>query len=446
MKPKNIVILTTHDLGKHLSVYGIETVHTPNFDRMAREGAVFSRNFCVSPACSPSRATIFTGRYPHCNGVMGLTHGEFMFQLNADEQHLAMVLQREGFDTAIVGICHENNRVDTLGFQATVVREGGALARVDDPRRNEAHLDALELADRADYFFAQAVQSEKPFLFVGGFFEAHRAFDFKGCLPDRERGMHIPPYIPTGTPEEKTAAEEEFAGLQGMIKRLDQGVGRILDSLERHGLKDDTVVLFTADHGIAMPRAKCSLFDPGIECALLLWGGGISAGARHDALISNVDFFPTLLGSLGLPVSARVQGRSFLPLLRNEPYTARTEIFAEKTFHTSYDPQRCIRTNRYKYVLNFEVNTLCDVPTDARFGPVYRTGIKHFLSKRPRESLYDLEADPWERENLANRADHIGIQTELRARLHAWMKETDDPLLKGPVESPYHRATLALLE
>jgi arylsulfatase A-like enzyme len=152
-----------------------------------------------------------------------------------------------------------------------------------------------------------------------------------------------------------------------------------------------------------------------------------------------------MLEGLGLPVPATLQGRSFWPLLRGGTYTPRTEIFAEKTFHTYYEPMRAIRTATHKYIVNFEVSTAVDVPTDVRTSPAYALLLPELDRERVPVELYDLVADPGERTNLAGQPAVAAIEDDLRRRLRAWMQETGDPLLAGPVASPYYADALRRL-
>jgi arylsulfatase A-like enzyme len=164
-------------------------------------------------------------------------------------------------------------------------------------------------------------------------------------------------------------------------------------------------------------------------------------------MVSNVDVTPSLLDALGLPVPASVQGRSFWPVLSGsgQAYLPRTEIFAEKTFHTYYEPMRAIRTLEHKLIVNFEVSTTVDVPADVRQSPIYPLMLSEFGGVRPPLELYDLQADPWEQHNLADRPEMAPIQADLRRRLLRWMEQTDDPLLRGPVASPYYADALTRL-
>jgi arylsulfatase A-like enzyme len=410
---------------------------------MAAEGTLFENNFCTSPGCSPSRAAIMTGRYPHSNGVMGLTHSDFLWRFNDGEKHLAQVFRENGYDTCLIGNWHENNRIDNVGYQTTVARDDDSFSLSSNLDDNTWVTAGSDSAQRADYYLSQKKDSDQPFFLYTGFFEPHRPFDFDHCQPDSEKGVWIPPYIPQDTPEQKAAAEKEFSEIQGALRKLDNAIGTIMTSLEKYGLKDDTLLMFTGDHGVAMPRAKCSLYDPGIETPLILWGGGTDAGVRREELISNVDYFPTLMEWVGFPIPGNVQGRSFLPLLNGSDYVPHTEIFAEKTYHRDYDPVRCIRTDNYKYIINFELNTLYDAPSDIQKGEIFRTSVECYMPERPRYELYDLKADPWEQTNLAGQDAFSSIEKELKGRLVSWMKETSDPLLNGPVQSVYNKEVLA---
>ena len=188
-----------------------------------------------------------------------------------------------------------------------------------------------------------------------------------------------------------------------------------------------------------MPRAKCTLYDAGIETALMArWPrGGMAEGRLVSEMISNVDVLPTILEAAGVSVPERIQGRSFLPLLRGETYLPRTEIYAEKTYHSYYDPMRAIRTERFKYIRNFETSFLVEVPGDVQQGIIFpRHTALYSGSEHPPTELYDLEVAPWEQGNLTGLGRVGEIERRLASQLQTWMEQTDDPLLSGPVPSP----------
>jgi arylsulfatase A-like enzyme len=184
-----------------------------------------------------------------------------------------------------------------------------------------------------------------------------------------------------------------------------------------------------------MPRAKCTLYDPGLEVALILRGPGFARGTVEDGLASNLDVLPTLLDAAGLPQWPGIQGRSL--------FQPRDAIFAEKTFHSYYDPMRCIRTRRHKYVRNFEAAFAVEVPADIQRGPIFRSDPGRYSTDRPAVvELYDLDTDPLEQHNLAGSPDLAHIENELDGALWRWMRETRDPLLDGPIPSPRYRLAM----
>jgi arylsulfatase A-like enzyme len=165
-------------------------------------------------------------------------------------------------------------------------------------------------------------------------------------------------------------------------------------------------------------------------------------------MVSNVDVLPALLEAVGLDVPGNVEGRSFLPLLGSGPlltgrdYRPNEYVFAEKTYHDTYDPTRCVRTERFKYIRYFEV---C-IFQDLRLATIPR--VHYFKSpeawrRRSCEELYDLQNDPLEGRNLADDPEYADVKDGLRQVLADWMRRTDDPLLRGPVSSPKFRELMA---
>lgn len=415
----NVVVLVTHDTGRFISPYGRDTYDTPNCRRLAGESVLLENAFCTAPQCSPSRAALFTGRYPHCNGVMGLTHSDFAWSLNEDERHAAGLFGEAGYETRLLGAKHETSDPKTLGFD---VMDLDSLSIVDLPGRLDEHLGGREAG--------------RPLYCQLGCGETHRDWSLDGTPPDESKGVYVPPYLEDG-PETRA----EMAQFQGMVRRFDHGLGDLLRVLERRGMVEDTIFVLTTDHGIAMPWAKGFLTDAGLETMLLMrWAGRWPAGERREELISNVDVLPTLLQACGIAVPGRVQGRSFLPLLEGGEYAANERIFAEKTFHDCYDPMRCVRTERYKYIRYFEKSSLYRPTGDSMQGAYREIGAAAFRG-RPAEELFDLREDPSERTNLAEDREYVDVRGRLRAELADWMRRTADPLLEGPIASPfYHRA------
>lgn len=427
MLQPNILFITCHDLGRHLGCYGWESVPSPALDRFAAEGVRFANSFCTAPQCSPSRASLHTGRHAHSVGVLGLAHPPFGWQLEPDQMHIARRLQQAGYKTTLVGEQHlrRDEALPQLGYDLCL--DAGP---------------APVVAERAVAYLAQATEMEQPFYLEVGFVETHRPYASGEVQPYSAQGVDLPAYIPHAP-----VAIADFAALQGAIRVLDSAVGTVLHGLADQGLAQNTLVLFTTDHGLAMPRAKCTLYDPGIEAALLLrWpAAGVAGGRVVEALVSHVDVVPTLLEALALPRPPDLQGHTFWPLLRSHHFTERDAIFAEKTFHTAYEPMRAVRTATHKLIANLESGSRYDVPDDIRLSPIYPLVLDQIVGERPHLELYDLRRDPTERENLAGKPELDAIQTTLRHRLWRWMAETGDPLLQGPVASPFYRRTLETL-
>lgn len=428
MAQPNIVLITCHDIGQHLGCYGIDAVSTPNIDALANRGVRFANSFCTAPQCSPSRASIYTGRYPHNNGVMGLTHFNFAWDLNPDERHLAVLLKDAGYKTALVGLQHESRYPERIGFDHLQVEE---LVSCDTV--------AYQAAD----YLHNNKQGDEPFYLQVGFFEPHRKFDFGGAMPDQEKGVFVPPYL-----VEDESAIEEFAAFQGAIKKVDRAIGQIIDALDAIGLSENTIVIYTADHGIPFPRAKCSLYDPGVQVPFIVhwpqreWQGG----KVYDEMISNIDYVPTLLEALGVECPDRVQGESFCALLDGKPHTPRTEIFTELTYHDFYNPMRSIRTEQHKLIANFSSAPAFSNPSQTYLpATVTVEPADPAYAYHPHLELYDLDSDPHEWKNLIDDPASASIKKDLAQRLHAWMQQTQDPLLQGAVACPQHHETFRQL-
>ena len=424
----NIVFVICHDLGQHLGCYGRSEVRSPRIDAFADSGLRFENSFCTAPQCSPSRATLWTGRFAHANGVVGLAHDGFGNDLNPDETHLVQMLRRNGYDTHLFGIQHEAGSGERCGYEH--IHPGGTCGK---------------LAHEFSEFLSGFNHGDRPLFAQIGFFEPHRPFPHEGVEPLPHDRVNVPPYLPD-IPE----VREDLSDIEASISSMDAAFGRILDAVGSSSIADNTLIIFTADHGIAFPHAKMTLYDPGIEVPLIFAGSGIPRGEVRQEMISNVDIMPTLLEMCGIPRPSNLHGRSFRPLLEGGNDTENEYVFAEKTYHTYYDPMRAVRSKDWKLVANFEFapwqETSPDYDNNARGYVEICTALHPPEMYHPPLELYHLAADPHEQRNLAREPEHQGKRDELVHVLHKWMQDTGDPLLDGPMAQGAYRKRMNLFK
>jgi N-sulfoglucosamine sulfohydrolase len=440
---RNVLIIHCHDLGRFLGTYGVETVSTPNLDALGAESTVFEQAFSTAPHCSPARASLFTGNYPQQNGVLGLTHEPFGWDLHDPSTHLAHRLHAIGYRTELVGVHHESR---TLPDQEVAERLGFDLVRTGGDR------DVV--AERAVEALDTAASAGTPFYLQVGFTEPHRSpsdrdpvgvMGFLGdhVEPDRSLGVTVPPFL-----RDDEGARTEIAELQGAIRAMDEGVGRVLGRLRELGLDDSTVVVFTTDHGLALPRAKCTLYDAGTGVALLIRAPGRDgwAGRRVDDLVSHVDVVPTLLELAGLPSHDSVAGTSLVPVVERGA-RVRDHVFGQLSYHTYYDPKRSVRSRTHKLIVNFSNAPRAMDPTQSwvhRSLPADLNGPT--IGTSAVLELYDLRTDPEESVDVADDVTQRTTFSALAAALLDWMRDIRDPLLEPHPESRRHRLALDALD
>ncbi|MGB3329685.1 MAG: sulfatase [Thermomicrobiales bacterium] len=412
----NVLYIHSHDTGRAVQPFGAP-VAMPAYQRLAEDGVLFRRAFSAAPTCSPSRAALLTGQSPHSAGMMGLAHRGF--GLHDPRQHLASVLRANGFRTALFGMQHVT-RDDPAGLGYDVV-----AAQDDRSAANVAPLAAAFLAERGDDAEGQ------PFFLDVGFEECHRPF--LPANPGADRFVAPPAVIP-----DLPQTRSDMADFEASARALDRGVGIVLEALDAAGLADDTLVICTTDHGLAFPDMKCTLTDLGTGVLLILRGPGAFAGGRVvDALAAQIDLFPTLCEALAIAPPTWLQGTSLLPLLRGEAESVHDAVFGEVTYHAAYDPQRTVRTDRWRYIRRFDGRTKPVLPNvdDSPSKTVLMDAGWGERAIAP-EALYDCLLDPMQRVNVIQRPDLGAVVEEMRGRLDRWMHETADPLLSGPVPFP----------
>jgi arylsulfatase A-like enzyme len=411
----NILFIITHDTGRHLGCYG-RGAPSPNLDKLAEEGVKFTQAFCTAPQCSPSRASVLTGLMPHRHGLIGLAHRGF--RLRNDILLLPNLLSQAGYSTHLFGVQHETtwDRVsEELGYQHVHRPDGLSCLKV-----TPLLLDFL------------SKEPPKPFFASVGFTETHRPFPKLEQTPPQ---VKVPPFLP-----DEPDVRHDVAELNEAVRRVDESVGQIIGALKKSRLWDNTLLIFTTDHGIAFPGAKATLFDPGIEIALIMHGPDeFSGGKVIDAMVSNADLMPTLCEVAGVEPPTDIDGKSLLPLVRGEIAKLHERIFVELTYHAAYDPMRGVQTERFKYIRSFADRPFW-LPPNVDNGLTKdwykRNRPEVFKTPRPKEMLFDLQSDPLEQNNLVGKPEFEPVLNELRATLDRWMEATDDPIRLGHVRPP----------
>jgi len=421
-KNPNIILFITHDQGQYLGCYDStqtpNSLKTPNLDKLAKNGVRFTNFFCTAPQCSPSRGGIQTSLYPHQNGLMGLV--DRGWTLPETNKTLPMYLKENGYSTHLLGLQHETFNAKSVGYD-TISKRGP-----------EFKYSCRKMEDTYFEFIAEHAKDTRPFYACIDTIEVHLPFHAwaQPLNPDK---VKVPPFLPDHQSVRKNLAE-----FYGVIQHVDNTVGKINDYLEDKGLKEDTLFIYTTDHGLPFPRAKCTLYDPGIKTLLLMslpQSDAFSGGKVINQMISNIDLLPTLIDYIGGKELEGIEGRNFMPIMTESNEKFRTEIFTEKTYHEIYDPIRAVRTEQFKYIFNFEVsNTLYQIPLDIMREPSGQLIKESYNKPRPKEEFYDLKKDPDEQNNLIENYNYQDVILELKAKLKNWMKQTKDPILNGKVE------------
>ncbi len=402
-----MLIVHWHDLGRYLGAYGHADVSSARLDQLAADGILFTRAHATAPLCSPSRGSLFTGRYPQSNGLVGLAHHGWEYR--PDVRTLPHLLSESGWHTALFGMQHETSYPARLGF------------------------DEFDVSNSyCEYVVAQAVRwlqhpPTTPFLLTAGFFETHRPYPPERYTPADPDTVTVPDYLP-----DTAEVRQDLAEFYGAITVADAAVGELLDTLAATGLDRTTWVVFMTDHGPALPRAKSTLYDAGTGIAMIVrppTGAGIEPHV-YDELFSGVDLVPTLLDVLGVDIPDDVDGISHAANLLKPPRPpVRTEVYTTKTYHDSFDPIRAVRTKDYSYIENYAPRPLLDLPWDIADSAPGRAMAPKARDRRPDRELYDLVADPSESRNLlrAETTDKAeAIANDLALLLNDWRQKTND--------------------
>ncbi len=414
-KRPNIIYLHSHDTGRYIEPYG-HHISTPHLQRFADEGMLFRQAFSASPTCSPSRASLLTGMTPGCNGMWGLANEGSV--LNDYSQTLIQMLKRVGYTTALSGVQH------IVDGDPQVC---AGIIGYDTPLKVRT-VRAEHVADAAIGYLNYP--PAYPFFLDVGFVETHilsQGTSRFGYAYGDTSSAEIPATL-HDTPETR----RDMADYAVAAGALDECMGRVLAALDRNGLAGQTLVICTTDHGVPMPGMKSHHTDGGLGVMLMMRGpGGFSGGKVSNALVSQIDIFPTLCELLELPAPAWLQGTSLMPLVRGEADEINEAVFAEYESHAVPEPQASVRTRQYKYIRRLDGSTnVRPLNTDDTF--TKELWLREGWAARPvaAEQLYDLHLDPQEKNNLVADPSYQDVLVDMRGRMVARMDAYDNPLLR----------------
>lgn len=412
----NLVLLISDDQSAaHLGCYGDRNARTPNLDRLAGQGTRFTRAYCTSPQCSPSRATMLTARYPHETGASRL-HVDILPDFLPTT--LVAQLKAQGYYTVAIGKVHQTS------IQAQF----------------DQYLPKVTKEAVAEFFANRP--KDKPFFLWLGSTDPHRPYKPGAASPPTDpKAVVVPDYL-VDTP----GTRQDLAWYYDAINRLDGQCGWVLDGLTTAGLDPQTVVAFTSDNGLPFARAKASLYEAGIRMPLLIRGLPTTkhpdrrSGATSDSLVSLLDLPRTLLDLAGVTAPDRWKGRSLRPLLEGKPGLQPAYLFMERNWHDTWSPARGVVSRRYKLIVNYrpeatylqtldkeQARSWQDLDSLNRLGKLRpQLADFYFKSPRPMVELYDLQNDPGEWRNLADDPAHAAVRQPMQMALQRWMRETGD--------------------
>ena len=435
-KRPNILLIVADDLSKTLPLYGDNTITTPGMEGVARDGVVFERAYCTASSCTPSRASILTGQYPHQLAQGGNLHGT----LSIKYANYARILEENGYRVGLQG----------KGWGPGNDTAGGY-------KHNPAGKSYKSFAT-----FMEHQSEDQPFCFWLGSWDPHRPY--KASLKSRLGIDSMKVKVPVWMPDNKIV-RNDFLDYYAESKRFDQMIERAVTLLKKRGIYDQTLIVITSDNGMPFPRIKANAYDLSTNIPLIIrWGNHFLKNKRFNQMVSLIDLAPTFLSAAGLKVPEEMMGHSLLPLLESGDSSGqRKEIFSERERHAYVRthnlgyPIRAIRTDRFLYIHNLRPNRWPagnpENPESHRFygdidngptkhlilknkgNPDYKDIKRWSLDKRPSEELYDLQQDPDQLHNLAQDPAWDKVRRNLSGRLSDWRKRTNDPVT--PKQDPF---------
>lgn len=435
-RPNVIMLVTDQQRWDTVGAYGSPLDTTPNIDRLAANGVRFETAIAAQPVCGASQSVIHTGRYATETGVW-----RHSLRPNEDEQTLAHHFAAHGYETGFVGTWHLAGTFDEpvppeyrCGYddfwlaadvpEFTTHPDGGTLFDADgEPVTFEGYR-----ADAFADFAIEAIESlEEPFFLAVGFLEPHDQNDRQTFVaPDgyAERYERAP-YVPGDLQDRPGNWFEELPDYYGIVERVDECVGKLTTCLDQNGLREDTLIAFTSDHGCTFRTRpgeyKRTCHESAVRVPALINGPGVDGGQVVEEVVSHVDWAPTILDAAGVDVPEEMHGRSVLPN-RLTPGDV-GEAFIQVS---GAEIGRAIRTDRWKLGVS--------APTvEGWRGGHADKSSEHYLERY----LYDLARDPHERVNLAGRPEYREVFDRLRTRLRDYIRtvEGEEPTI-SPVSDP----------
>jgi arylsulfatase A-like enzyme len=441
----NILLLIAEDMGPRVGSFGDPVAVTPNLDRLAGQGVRFTRVFTASGVCAPSRAAQITGMHPAAIGAQHMRAsnrpaGGYKAVPPAEVKAYPELLRAAGYYTFTD---------DKIDYQFSGVRAGTGPFTIWDQEGGEANWSGRE-PDQPFFGLLNFLQTHESGVFPplttrqlsGKYldFQRYRAQHYEN--PDEHQfvtpaQVELPPYFP-----DAATVRVDIARHYNNIALMDRQVQEVLDRLERDGLADSTIVIWTADHGDGLPRAKREIFDSGIKVPMIIrWPARyrpahLEPGQIDEQMISFVDLAPTILALAGVDSPAYLPGQNFL----DPSSTPRRYVFASRDrMDTVIDRQRAVRDQRYKYIRSWYpgqpgghrlpyrdnismMQTLWQMLEDRQLNSDQR----RWFEPPGKEQLYDIQADPFELHNLAESPEHRTTLDRMRATLAEWQKRNRD--------------------
>ncbi|WP_293862802.1 sulfatase-like hydrolase/transferase [uncultured Alsobacter sp.] len=415
-KPNVIVFFTDQQRFDTVGVHGNPMGLTPNFDRYARQGTHLFNAITVQPLCGPARSCMQTGRFATQTGCWR-NH----IPLAQDAETLARVFNKGGYHTGYIGKWHLGSddpvkAPERGGYQSWL---GANLLEFssdaydcllwdEENRRRKLPGYRVDALTDAAIRFVDTHQQEPFFLFMS-FLEPHHQNHLDNYPPPRGRGLDSGHWVPPDLVALQGTSPQHLPGYYGMVRRLDEAFGRLMDALISLDLLDNTIVLFTSDHGCHFKTRngeyKRSCHESSVRVPTLITGPGFVGGGEVRHLFGTIDVAPTLIDAAGLEVPASMMGRSILPVVRDKTAPWRDDILIQIS---ESQTARAIRSARWKYSVT--------APYDeaAQDAASYRE-----------EYLYDLDNDPYELVNLAGMSTFRGVADNMKGRLLDWIDRVE---------------------